>query len=260
MQSKNKPLPPKRVKSKKSEPKDDSIRLNKFIAESGYCSRRKADEFIAEGAVKVNKKVVTELGTKVHPGDIVTVKGDPVSLQLHNIYIALNKPKNIITTTSDELGRKTVLDIVKKHSRIFPVGRLDRNTTGIILLTNDGEFAYRLTHPKFRVMREYHVKLDKQLKVEDAEKIVVGVELEDGKTAPCELFINPEDHSKVAITLTEGKNHEVKRIFEHFNYEVKQLDRKMFAGITTKGLAKGEYRHLSRKELQQLKKMLGLPF
>lgn len=259
MRNNNKQRPQKKSQSQKTAPKDDSMRLNKFIAESGYCSRRKADELIEAGVVKVDKKVVKELGTRVHPGDFVTIKGDPISLELHNIYIVLNKPKNVITTTNDELGRKTVLDIVKKQARIFPVGRLDRNTTGVLLLTNDGDFAHRLTHPKFQVLREYYVKLDKMLKIEHAEEIVRGVELEDGKTSPCELLINPEDKTKVAITLTEGKNHEVKRIFEHFGYEVKQLDRKMFAGITCKGLDKGEYRHLTRKELQYIKKKVGLP-
>lgn len=234
----------------------DMIRLNKFLADSGYCSRRKADELIAAGVVKVNRKVVTELGTKIHRGDFVTVQGDPISIEPHNIYIVLNKPKNVITTTSDELGRKTVLDLVKKQVRIFPVGRLDRNTTGVLLLTNDGDLAHKLTHPSFQVKREYYVKLDKHLKPEDAQKIADGIELEDGKTAPCELMIHTDDKSKVAVTLTEGKNHEVIRLFEAVGYEVKQLDRKMYAGITAKGLDKGKYRHLTRQEVQWLKKMV----
>lgn len=243
---------------KHSEPKDDTIRLNKFLAESGYCSRRKADELIERGWVKVEKKVVTELGTMVHRGAFVTVKGDPISLEEHTIYIVLNKPKNVITTSHDELGRKTVLDIVRKDVRIYPVGRLDRNTTGVLLLTNDGDLAHRLTHPSYGVLREYYVKLDKALKPEHGEAIAHGLELEDGPSSPCDLMIYPEDTTKAAITLTEGKNHEVIRLFEAVGYEVKQLDRKMFAGITAKDLAKGQYRHLTRKEVLGLKRAVKM--
>lgn len=238
--------------------KDDTIRLNKFLAEAGYCSRRKADELIADGYVKVEKKVCTELGTRVERGAFITVKGDPISLENHTLYIVLNKPKNVITTTSDELGRKTVMDIVRKQVRIYPVGRLDRNTTGVLLLTNDGELAHRLTHPSYGILREYYVKLDRTLKPEDALKISEGLDLEDGRTSPCELMIHPEDTSKVAITLTEGKNHEVIRLFDAVGYDVRQLDRKMFAGITAKDLAKGQYRHLTRKEVLGLKRAVRM--
>jgi 23S rRNA pseudouridine2605 synthase len=234
------------------------IRLNKFLADSGVCSRRKADDLILSGVVKVNSIVVKELGSKVTHADFITVNGDPVREFKQDIYILLNKPKNIITTTSDELGRKTVLDIVKKHTRIFPVGRLDRNTTGALLLTNDGELAYRLTHPSYEIERIYVAKLDKSLKLEHAKQISHGIELEDGNTGPAEIFVNPEDNSKVTLKLHEGKNREVRRIFEHLGYDVKQLARKYFANLSVTGLAFGDYRHLNKTELKELKKLVGL--
>lgn len=235
------------------------IRINKFLAEAGVASRRKIDELILQGLIKVNGKTIQELGYKVLNTDFITVNGDPVKEIKHNIYILLNKPKNIITTTSDEHNRKTVLDIVKKDTRIFPIGRLDRNTTGVLLLTNDGEIAFRLTHPKYLIERTYSVKLDKELKENHAKSISEGIVLDDGdKTGPCELFINPTDNSKVIITLTEGKNREVRRIFEQFGYEVKQLDRKIFAGLTTKGLNRGDYRHLTKEELMGIRKLTKL--
>lgn len=249
---------PKKTTRKKNSSESELIRLNKFIADAGYCSRRKADELISAGVVKVNGALVTELGAKVHPSDLVTIKGDPVSIKEHNIYIVLNKPKDVITTTADEKNRKTVLDIVRKQTRIFPVGRLDRNTTGVLLLTNDGELAHRLTHPSYEIPRQYAVKLDKALKPADAQKIADGLEIDGEKMAPCDIIISQQDKTKVFITLTEGKNHEVKRIFEFVGYEVKQLDRKSYAGITYKGLEKGRYRHLTRKEVLYLKKLVGI--
>jgi 23S rRNA pseudouridine2605 synthase len=234
------------------------IRLNKYLAESGVASRRKADELIEKGFVKVNRVVVTELGTKIKPDDKVTVSGNPVETNTKLIYFLLNKPKDFITTTDDEIGRKTVLDIVKTHSRIFPVGRLDRNTSGVLLLTNDGELTYRLTHPKYQIEKVYNVGLDKELKFPDAKKISLGVELEDGKTAPCDLFINPKDKKQITMTLREGKNHEVKRIFETLGYRVVKLERKEFAGLNNAGMKRGEYRKLSRIEILSLKKLTGL--
>lgn len=239
-------------------PTDQSIRLNKFIADAGIASRRKADEIITSGVVKVNGIVVTDLSTKVIKSDFVTVNGDPIAFEKNLIYIVLNKPKDTITTTKDEKGRKTVLDIVRKHTRVYPVGRLDRNTTGAILITNDGELANRLTHPKYEIIREYNATLDKELKMEDARQIANGVELEDGTTGTCNLFVFPEDKTKVKLHIFEGKNREVRRIFEHFGYEVKKLDRKMFAGISTKGLNRSAYRHLEREEVRMLKKLVGL--
>ncbi len=249
-----------KAKSSKAKKQDDSkIRLNKFIADAGVASRRKADELILSGAVKVNDVVVNTLGARVDKTDFITVNGDPIKEKIMPVYIVLNKPKNVITTTDDEMGRKTVLDIVRKQARIYPVGRLDRNTTGVLLLTNDGEMAYRLTHPSFQIERVYDAKLDKILKNEHAQEISQGVELENGEiTQPCELLIHPADKTKVTITLREGKNHEIKRIFEKFDYTVKQLDRKSFAGITASGMGKGTYRHLNKKELQFLKKLVKL--
>jgi len=252
-------VPPKPVKKEYSSfDESQELRLNKYLAEAGYCSRRKADELIAQGKVKVNRNVVSEMGFKVKRSDFVTVEGDPVSLVKTYTYILLNKPKDTLCSASDEKGRKTVFDIVRKQIRLFTVGRLDRNTTGVLLLTNDGELANRLTHPSFEIQRTYNVGLNKPLKFEDAEAIVQGVDLEDGKTGPCELFLDPEDNSKLTLVLTEGKNREVRRIFEHFGYDVRKLDRKFFAGITNKGLARGEYRHLERKEILDLKKLVGM--
>lgn len=237
----------------------EEIRLNKYIADSGVVSRRKADDMIASGKVKINGTVVTELGTKVQRTDTVSIDGDVIKSKLHNVYIILNKPKDIITTTSDEKSRKTVMDIVHSHYRIYPVGRLDRNTTGVLLLTNDGEFANRLTHPKYQIERVYNIGLDKELKIADATAISHGVELEENEfTSPCELFIHPDDRTKVSIVLTEGKNREIRRIFEKFGYEVKKLDRKMFAGLTTQGINRGEFRHLTKEELLALKKLLKM--
>jgi 23S rRNA pseudouridine2605 synthase len=237
---------------------DQEIRLNKYIADSGKCSRRKADELIEKGMVKVNGKTVTELGTKINHSDEVTVAGDPISYRRRNVYILLNKPKNAISTVTDEKGRKTVMDIVKNHERLFPVGRLDRNTTGVLLITNDGDLANKLTHPSSEIERLYIVGLDKSLDSKHAEEIVRGVELEDGKTAPCHIFIDPKDRTRIEMTMTEGKNHEVKRIFAKFGYEVVKLDRKVFAGLSNRGMKRGEYRYLNFKEVQALKKMTKL--
>ncbi|MCS6999837.1 MAG: pseudouridine synthase [Bacteroidota bacterium] len=235
------------------------IRLNKFLADAGIASRRKADELIAQGVVKVNGRVVTELGTKVHPGDLVTVAGKPVSPYKHLTYIVLNKPKDYITTTRDERGRKTVLDLVPLKTRLYPVGRLDRNTTGVLLLTNDGELATRLMHPRYGVEREYIVGLDRPLDRQHAVKIAQGIELKDGeKTGPAEVIISPTDPQEVCIILREGKNREVRRLFEHFGYQVRKLHRSRYGTITVRGLARGEYRHLTRDEVLSLRRLVGL--
>ena len=245
-------------KRNKKETLNTKIRLNKYLADAGVCSRRKADELIQQGAVTVNGGIIIDLGTKVDATDDIKVFGDAVKTNKRFTYILINKPKNTITTTKDENDRKTIMDIINSRSRVYPVGRLDRNTTGVMLLTNDGELTYRLTHPKYQIQRIYSVKLDKELKYNDAEKIAAGVEFEDVKYSPCELFINPKDKSKITLTLTEGKNHEVRKIFESRGYIVKQLDRKMFAGLTYQGLGKSKYRHLDRKELISLKKLVNL--
>ncbi len=234
------------------------IRLNKFIADGGVASRRTADELIESGKVTVNGAIVIDLGTKVTKTDLVAVNGEPVSFQKHLTYILLNKPKDVITTVSDELKRKTVFDIVKIHTRLFPVGRLDRNTTGALLLTNDGELAYRLTHPKFEVPREYIVKVDKKISFEDAKKISEGLELEDGLTSPCVIYVDPLDKQRARLEIKEGKNREVRRMFEFLGYDVKSLDRKSYSFLTTKGLERGQYRHLTRYEIDRLRSILGL--
>lgn len=237
---------------------ENELRLNKAIADSGLVSRRKADELIEQGVVKVNGRIVTEMGKKVKASDKITVNGDPIPEFSRLDYILLNKPKNYICTTSDEKNRKTIFDIVKSNERVFPVGRLDRNTTGVILITNDGELTNRLTHPSYQIQKTYIVKLNKDIGLDIIKQITEGVELEDGKTSPAYVVIDPKDKKKVTITITEGKNREVRRIFEHFGFEIDSLTRKMFAGLTVKGLSRGEYRRLDRREVEYLKKLVGL--
>ena len=245
-------------KIKSQQNNKETIRLNKYISEAGFVSRRKADELIVSGAVKVNKKIVTELGTKIFFDDNVVVSGKTVYVSHKYLYILLNKPKNCITSTSDEKDRKTVMDIVKIADRVFPVGRLDRNTTGVLLLTNDGELANVLTHPKYQIKRTYNAKLDKILNPIDAQKIANGINIGDNVvTSPCEIFIDPDNKQKVMITLTEGKNHEVKKMFEAVGYEVKSLDRKFYHNLSTKGLGRGKYRFLEKAEITELRKIIG---
>lgn len=237
---------------------DKEIRLNKYIADSGFCSRRKADVYIQEGLVSVNGKVIDELGSKVQPGVEVTVDGDPIAYYRHKTYILLNKPKDVITTTDDNLGRKTVMDVVKRRERIYPVGRLDRNTTGALLMTNDGDLSHRLMHPSFKAEKTYRVGLDKPLDFDHAAQIANGVLLDDSPTAPCQLFVDPDDYTVVSVVIHEGKYREVRRIFEKFDYKVKKLDRKLFAGLSVAGMKRGEYRFLSFKEIQDLKRSVGI--
>jgi len=235
------------------------IRLNKMIADAGIASRRGADELITGGRVKVNGRVVAELGTRVQPGERVMVDGKLIGDPERHIYILMNKPKDTITTTSDERGRRTVMDLIELRERIYPVGRLDRNTTGVLLLTNDGDIANRLMHPRYRVPRTYGVVLDKPLDLKDARRISQGLELENGDvTQPCEVDVEDRDRTHVTITLYEGKNREVRRLFEHFGYEVVRLDRKLYAGITTRGLARGEWRRLDRREISMLRRLVNL--
>lgn len=246
---------------------DAVLRLNKFLADAGVCSRRDADELIAQGFVKVNGEAVTELGRKVHLSDLVTVRGEPVNAEKHLTYLVLNKPKDTITTTSDEKGRKTVMDVlpskIQMDERLYPVGRLDRNTTGVLLLTNDGELAHRLTHPSYQIPRVYSIGLDKRLTAEHARQISKGVavEGEHGEhyvSAPCELLIDPDDHKHVTLQIAEGKNREIRRIFDAMGYAVEKLDRKLYATVSTRGLARGEYRHLTREEVRELEMAVGL--
>ncbi|MES2767038.1 MAG: pseudouridine synthase [Bacteroidota bacterium] len=237
--------------------KSQDVRLNKFLADSGITSRRGADELISQGVVKVNGQTVTELGVKVKRTDFVTVEGRPVSNEKHLTYVILNKPKDCITTVKDEFDRPTIFDIVKIKQRLFPVGRLDRNTTGALLLTNDGELAHRLMHPSFQIPRVYNVGLDKKLDFKHASQISRGIELEDGVTAPCQVVIDPEDNTRVMLEITEGRNREVRRIFESLDYLVRKLDRKSYGPISTRGLKRGEYRHLTRDEIRDLHRAVG---
>jgi 23S rRNA pseudouridine2605 synthase len=247
------------IRGKKAEPeKLEGVRINKYLADAGIGARRAVEEYITAGMVKVNGNVVTDLSTRVQLQDFVTVKGEPVTDRRFLVYFLLNKPKDIITTASDELGRTTVLDLIRSKYRVFPVGRLDRNTTGALIITNDGDLAYRLTHPKFEIKREYKVGLDRDIDLRDARKISHGVELEDGRTGPCEVFVEPKDHSVVRLILTEGKNREVRRIFESLGYEVKKLDRKRFATLSTTGLRRGEHRQLTKAEVRELRDLVGL--
>jgi 23S rRNA pseudouridine2605 synthase len=233
----------------------DQIRLNKYIASTGVCSRREADEFIKAGLVSVNGKLVTELGVKVSPGDVVKYN-DETLREEKKVYILMNKPKDFVTTVEDPHAKRTVLDLVKGacKERIYPVGRLDRNTTGVLLLTNDGEMTRKLTHPKFEKLKIYHVHLNKNLKQADLEKIGTGVSLEDGSIkADAISYADPVDKSQVGIELHSGRNHIVRWIFESLGYEVVKLDRVYFAGLTKKSLRRGEWRFLNEKEIAMLK-------
>ena len=236
-------------------PIKDVIRLNKFIANSGICSRREADQYIQAGVVTVNDEVVTELGTKVNVfTDDIKFNGERIRGE-EKVYIVMNKPKGYVTTASDPHAEKTVMDLLKKCSaRVFPVGRLDKNTTGVLMFTNDGEIAERLTHPSYDKKKIYQVILDKPITQEDFDQVLSGVSLNDGDIKADELeYIDAEDHRKLGIEIHSGKNRIVRRIFESLGYEVKALDRVYFAGLTKKGLKKGEWRYLSEGESNILK-------
>ena len=236
-------------------PIKEEVRLNKFIANSGVCSRREADNFILAGVVTVNGEFVTELGTKVNINtDDIRFNGERLKGE-DKIYIVMNKPKGYVTTASDPHADKTVMDLLKGcPSRVFPVGRLDKNTTGVLMFTNDGEIAEKLTHPSYDKKKIYQVSLDSKLKQEDYEKILSGVELSDGVIAADELeYIEEDDHRKLGIEIHSGKNRIVRRIFESLGYEVKALDRVYFAGLTKRGLKRGEWRYLSEGETNLLK-------
>ncbi len=231
------------------------LRLNKYLANAGVCSRREADEYIQAGAVKVNGEVVTELGKKVIRADKVMFHDQLVSLE-KKAYILLNKPKNCVTTSDDPQERITVMDLIKGacNERIYPVGRLDRNTTGVLLLTNDGELASKLTHPKFVKKKIYHVVLDKPLTKADMQQIADGIELEDGKVhADAISYAKEEDKREIGIEIHIGKNRIVRRIFDHLDYKVIKLDRVYFAGLTKKNVTRGKWRYLTQKEVDMLK-------
>ena len=233
----------------------EEMRLNKFIANSGVCSRREADVMIQAGVVSVNGEVVTELGTKVNVyKDEIRFNGELLRGE-EKVYIVMNKPKGFVTTTSDAHAEKTVMDLLKNcPNRVFPVGRLDKNTTGVLMFTNDGEIAERLTHPSYDKKKIYQVTLDRNLEEEDFKKILEGVSLTDGLVQADELeYVDAENHRKLGIEIHSGKNRIVRRIFESLGYDVKGLDRVYFAGLTKKGLKRGEWRFLTENESNILK-------
>lgn len=248
---------PSKPRKKESKP-DELVRLNKYIANAGICSRREADKLIEAGAIRVNGEIVTRLGTKIKPTDKVQY-GDQTLDSERPVYVLLNKPKGYITTTDDPHERKTVMLLVGKacKERIYPVGRLDRNTTGVLLFTNDGELAKKLIHPRHNVKKVYHVALDKNLSKRDMITVADGVELDDGKAYVDKIaWVNPDgDKSEVGLELHSGKNRIVRRIFEHLDYKVIKLDRVMFAGLTKKDLPRGKWRFLSPSEVNLLKRL-----
>lgn len=235
---------------------NEQMPLNKYLAHCGICSRRDAAELIKDGKVKVNNEVITEPGYKMANGDQVSVNGKKVTVSKNLVYILLNKPKDYITTTDDPKNRKTVLDLLKNatRERVYPVGRLDRNTTGVLLITNDGELAQKLTHPSNEVKKIYAVTLNKPLTKADFDKILKGVILEDGP-APVDVLAYDDlnDKTKVGVEIHGGRNRIVRRIFESLNYEVKHLDRVTFAGLTKKNVERGKFRFLNEKEIRNLK-------
>ena len=249
-----------RKKTAPSKPKpvenDGLVRLNKFIANSGICSRREADTLIENGLVSVNGERVTELGTKVNPAkDDIRFNGSRIKGE-KKVYIVMNKPKDFVTTLSDPHADRTVIDLISKSlcpERVFPVGRLDKATTGVLLLTNDGDLTEKLTHPRHEVRKIYHATLDKNLLKEDFDKILEGIELEDGPIAADALSYVEGDKTQIGLEIHSGRNRIVRRIFEHLGYKVKKLDRVYFAGLTKKALRRGAWRFLDDKEVALLK-------
>ena len=241
-------------------PLEGEVRLNRFIAQAGLCSRRTADEWIAAGRVQVNGMPTTELGTKIHVNkDVVTVDGRPIHPQALT-YVVLNKPRDTITTTDDERDRRTVMDLLDKETRasgVVPVGRLDRDTTGVLLLTNDGELAHRLMHPRYEIEKLYQVEVDKPVTKQHLQELASGVELEDGIAKADQVgFIGSS--SVVGISLHEGRNRQIRRMFETLGYSVVKLDRVSYAGITTEGIRSGRWRELKPHEVNRLRRSVKL--
>jgi len=234
------------------------IPLNKYISHSGICSRRDAAELVKAGKVIVDGKLITEPGFKVTPDQEVKVNGKKIALQKNLVYILLNKPKDFITTTTDPQGRHTVLELIKHatNERVYPVGRLDRNTTGVLLLTNDGELTQKLSHPSYEIKKVYEVRLDRPLLKKDFEAILKGVQLEDGMISPDALaYADAKDKAIIGVEIHSGKNRIVRRIFEHLGYDVRNLDRVMYANLTKKNVERGKWRFLTEKEVRLLKYM-----
>lgn len=250
-------LDPKMIIKKTTEtPSNETPRLNKFVANAGICSRRKADEHIKKGMVTINGEVMKEMGYRVQKDDVVTFNGKVIKKETKQVYILMNKPRNTITTSSDEKGRRTVMDIVSNASdvRFYPVGRLDRNTTGLLLFTNDGDLAKKLTHPSHGVKKIYHVTLNKKLALSDLEAIQQGLTLEDGEVqVDAVAFLKGMTKRDIGIEIHIGRNRIVRRIFEHLGYVVEHLDRVYFGGLTKKDLPRGKYRFLMRQEIIMLK-------
>lgn len=232
----------------------EDIRLNKYLSNAGICSRREADVLIETGVVSVNGEIILEMGYKVQPGDKVMYDGETINAEKKR-YVLLNKPKDFITTMDDPWGRKTVMSLVIKacKERVYPVGRLDRETTGLLLFTNDGDMAKKLTHPRYKSSKIYHVELNKPVAREDLKKLLDGIELEDGKTFFDKAEYVKESSREIGVELHSGKNRIVRRMFESMGYEVVRLDRVQFAGLTKKDLSRGHYRHLTEKEVAFLK-------
>ncbi|MBS1947177.1 MAG: rRNA pseudouridine synthase [Bacteroidetes bacterium] len=247
-------LPGLKLKGQDNNP--EFFPLNKYISHSGICSRRDAAELIRLGKVMVNEKLITEPGTKVSANDLVKVNGKKVSILKNLVYILLNKPKDYITTTEDPQGRKTVLQLIKHATaeRVFPVGRLDRNTSGVLLLTNDGDLAQKLAHPKHEIKKVYHVVLDKILAKADFDAILNGIQLDDGMAyVDAIAYVDNNDKAQIGLEIHSGRNRIVRRIFERLGYEVKALDRVMYAGLTKKNVQRGKWRFLTEKEIRILK-------
>jgi len=248
-----------KIKVKKGDPlpsfNELEIRLNKYLSNAGVCSRREADVLIQTGVVSVNGKIITELGYKIAPTDVVQYDGETINAEKKR-YVLLNKPKGFITTMDDPQGRKTVMSLVKSacRERIYPVGRLDRETTGLLLFTNDGDMAKKLTHPRYQARKIYHAELNKPFKTEDFEKLLNGVDLEDGRIRADEVsYIEGGNSREVGLEIHSGKNRIVRRMFESIGYAVVKLDRVVFAGLTKKDLPRGMYRHLTEEEVSFLK-------
>ncbi len=242
-------------KKPKSDSSKSGIRLNRFIANAGVCSRREADELIKKGEISVNGKVVTEMGTIVSMRDDVRYKGKKLNAE-RKVYLLLNKPKDYVTTVSDPHARHTVMELIQGacDERIYPVGRLDRNTTGVLLFTNDGDLAKKLTHPKHLTKKIYHVFLDKPVTKEHIKEIAEGIKLDDGIIAADAIsYVEKTDKKQVGIEIHSGRNRIVRRIFEHFGYEIVKLDRVYFAGLTKKGISRGKWRMLNTNEISRLK-------
>ncbi len=246
-------------KVKKGDPlpsfNEDEIRLNKYLSNAGICSRREADVLIQTGVVSINGEIVTELGYKIKPGDVVRYDGETINAETKR-YVLLNKPKGFITTMDDPFGRKTVMGLVRKacRERVYPVGRLDRETTGLLLFTNDGDMAKKLTHPKHRALKIYHAELNKPVSREHLQQLLKGIDLEDGRTNfDAAEYVKEDNSREVGVEIHSGKNRIVRRMFEALGYDVVKLDRVQFAGLTKKDLPRGMYRHLTEKEVSFLK-------